>query len=208
VSSDIENGIVKRKNLKNKQKCVFLDRDGTINKFNGFIKRPEDFELIDGAAEAIKKINDLGCLAIVVTNQPVIARGEVEIETLNLIHMKMETDLGNKYAYIDDLFYCPHHPDSGFPGERPEYKIDCNCRKPKPGMILAAAEKYNIDLASSYMAGDDMRDIKAGVAAGCIPVLLAENPGKTGNIESGFKFLQYSNLLKFVESCIPRAKVV
>jgi D-glycero-D-manno-heptose 1,7-bisphosphate phosphatase len=202
VSFDIKNGTVQKKNLKNKQKCVFLDRDGTINKFNGFVKKPEDFELIDGAAEAIRKINDLGCLAIVITNQPVIARGEIEIDTLNLIHMKMETDLGVNRAYIDDLFYCPHHPESGFPGERPEYKIDCNCRKPKPGMILAAAEKYNIDLASSYMAGDDMRDVKSGIAAGCIPVLLAENSVKTENIESGYKFLRYSNLLEFVESCL------
>jgi len=89
--------------------------------------------------------------------------------------MKMETDLGKHGAYIDDLFYCPHHPDSGFPGERPEYKIDCDCRKPKPGLILKAAEKYNIDLSKSYMVGDDMRDVNAGINAGCIPVLLKKN---------------------------------
>jgi histidinol-phosphate phosphatase family protein len=135
VTSDIENGIVRQKCLSVRQRCVFLDRDGTINKFNNFITKPEDFELIDGAADAIKKINSLGFLAIVVTNQPVIARGEVEPYTLELIHMKMETELGKHGAYIDDLFYCPHHPDKGFPGERSEFKIDCDCRKPKPGMI-------------------------------------------------------------------------
>jgi D,D-heptose 1,7-bisphosphate phosphatase len=174
VTADIENGIVHGKNLSMKQKAVFLDRDGTINTFNGFVTKPQDFDLIDGSAEAIKKINNLGYLAIVITNQPVIARGEVDFETLDLIHMKMETDLGKQGAYIDDLFYCPHHPDKGFPGERPEYKIDCDCRKPKPGMILKAAQKYNIDLSSSYMAGDDNRDIQAGINAGCIPVYLSK----------------------------------
>jgi hypothetical protein len=107
VLADIENGIVQKKNLKAKQKAVFLDRDGTVNKFNGFIKTPEDFELIDGVADAIKKINILGYLVIIVTNQPVIARGEVDFTTLELIHKKMETDLGKYGAYIDDLFFAP-----------------------------------------------------------------------------------------------------
>jgi D,D-heptose 1,7-bisphosphate phosphatase len=175
VTADIENGIVNKKNLTIKQKAVFLDRDGTINTFNGFITKPEDFELIEGAADAIKKINSLGYLAIVITNQPVIARGEIDFETLELIHMKMETDLGKCGAYIDDLFFCPHHPDKGFPGERPEYKIDCDCRKPKPGMILQAAHKYNIDLAESFMAGDDKRDVQAGINAGCVPIFISNN---------------------------------
>jgi D,D-heptose 1,7-bisphosphate phosphatase len=195
VNSDMEKGIVRQKNLSNKQKCVFLDRDGTINKFNSFITKPEDFELIEGAAEAVKKINNLGYLAIVITNQPVIARGEADFETLDLIHMKMETDLGRHGAYIDDLFFCPHHPDKGFDGERPEYKIDCDCRKPKPGMILQAAEKYNIDLLQSYMVGDDMRDVNAGINAGCIPVFLTNNKPVEGmdNIKT------FTNLLDFTE---------
>jgi D,D-heptose 1,7-bisphosphate phosphatase len=172
VTFDIEKGTVSQKNLSVRQKCVFLDRDGTINQFNNFITKPEDFELIDGTADAIKKINSLGYLAIVITNQPVIARGEVDFQTLELIHMKMETELGKHGAYIDDLFFCPHHPDKGFPGERPEYKIECGCRKPKPGMILQAAEKYNIDLSMSYMAGDEKRDIGAAQAAGCCPVFI------------------------------------
>ena len=172
VSSDIANGIAGQKNLSLKQKCVFLDRDGTINTFNGLVTRPEALELIDGAAAAIQRINALGYLAIVITNQPVIARGTANFETLELIHRKMETDLGKAGAYIDDIFFCPHHPDRGFPGERPEYKIDCDCRKPKPGMILRAAHKYNIDLARSFMVGDDLRDIQAGINAGCKPVFL------------------------------------
>ena len=195
VTSDIQNGIVQGKNLSFKQKAVFLDRDGTINVFNGLVTKPEDFELIAGAAQAIKTINSLGYLTIVITNQPVIARGDVDLETLDLIHMKMETELGKHGAYIDDLFYCPHHPDRGFPGERTEYKTDCNCRKPKPGMILKAAEKYNIDLSISYMVGDHDRDVQSGINAGCFPVLLSEE-----NIED--KILNYPNLLSFVESCL------
>jgi len=194
VTSDIENGIVRQKNLSARQKCVFLDRDGTINKFNCFITKPENFELIEGVAEAIKKINTLGYLAIVITNQPVIARGEVDFETLDLIHMKMETDLGKHGAYIDDLFYCPHHPDKGFPGERSEYKIECDCRKPKPGMIFKAAAKYNIDLSESYMVGDDMRDVNAGRNAECIPVFLTD---KTMRMETTDNVLQCINLSEF-----------
>jgi len=183
VTADIERGTVHGKNLAMKQKAVFLDRDGTINVFNDFVTKPESFELLDGAAEAIGIINSLGFLVIVITNQPVIARGDVDFKTLDLIHMKMETDLGKHGAYIDDLFYCPHHPDKGFAGERPEYKIDCGCRKPKPGMIFAAAEKYNIDLAQSYMVGDDKRDVQAGINAGCKPVFLTD--GKGENIFGG-----------------------
>ncbi|GHV82276.1 histidinol phosphate phosphatase [Spirochaetia bacterium] len=173
VEKDITAGLVRSRNLANKQQAVFLDRDGTLNVFNGFITRPEDFHLIEGVSEAVKTINNSPYLAIVITNQPVIARGECSLDDLNTIHEKMESDLGKDGAYIDDLFYCPHHPDRGFPGERPEYKIDCDCRKPKPGMLLEAAKKYNIDLSASWMAGDDSRDILAGKAAGCKTVLLS-----------------------------------
>jgi D,D-heptose 1,7-bisphosphate phosphatase len=173
VSEDIERGLVSRKNLSVKQRAVFLDRDGTINRLNGFVTGPEEFTLLEGAAEAIGHINKLGYLAIVITNQPVIARGEASLEDLEMIHNKMESELGKAGSYIDDIFFCPHHPDKGFPGERPEYKIDCGCRKPKPGLILKAAGKYNIDLSQSYMVGDDMRDVNAGLAAGCKPVLLS-----------------------------------
>ena len=167
VIEDIKSGKVSAKNLKNKQKAIFLDRDGTINKYVGFLTDINEFELLDGVTEAIKMINESGYLAIVVTNQPVIARGEVSVEELQEIHNKMETLLGQAGAYIDDIFYCPHHPHKGYEGERPEYKIECECRKPKPGMLLAAAEKYNIDLSESWMIGDGENDIEAGKNAGC-----------------------------------------
>lgn len=167
VEADYKNGVVQAKNLYNKQKAIFLDRDGTINKYVGFLRNIDDFELIDGVSEAIKKINQSGYLAIVVTNQPVIARGEVTWEELNEIHKKMETLLGRDGAYIDGIYICPHHPDKGFEGERPEYKIDCDCRKPKPGLLLQAAKDFNIDLSQSVMIGDSERDVEAGKNSGC-----------------------------------------
>ena len=167
VSEDFKNNIVNSKNLLHKQKAIFLDRDGTINKYVGFLRNIDDFELIDGVSEAIKKINESGYLAIVVTNQPVIARGEVTIEQLNEIHNKMETLLGKDGAYLDAIYYCPHHPHKGYEGEIPELKIDCDCRKPKPGMLLKAADNFNIDLTKSWMIGDSENDVLAGKAAGC-----------------------------------------
>ena len=166
VVVDYKNGVVQAKNLHNKQKAIFLDRDGTINKYVGFLRNIDDFELIEGVSEAIKKINQSGYLAIVVTNQPVIARGEVTWEELHEIHKKMETLLGKDGAYIDGIYICPHHPVKGFEGERPEYKFDCECRKPKPGLLLQAAQDFNIDLLQSVMIGDSERDIEAGQNAG------------------------------------------
>ena len=127
----------------------------------------EEFELIDGVAEAIKIINNSGYLAIVVTNQPVIARGEVTFDKLQEIHNKMETLLGLEGAYLDGIYFCPHHPHKGYEGEIAELKIDCECRKPKPGLLLQAAKDFNIDLSQSFMIGDSENDILAGIAANC-----------------------------------------
>ena len=174
VCEDFKNGVVTGKNLKNKQNAMFLDRDGTINKYVGFLRNIEEFELLPGTAEAIKKINKSGYLAIVVTNQPVIARGEVTVDELNEIHNKMETLLGKEGAYLDAIYYCPHHPHKGYEGEIPELKIDCDCRKPKPGMLLKAAEDFNIDLSKSYMIGDSDNDVLAGEATGCKSIKIEE----------------------------------
>ena len=178
VESDLLSGKIAAHNLSVKQKAVFLDRDGTINKTNGFLTDINDFELIEGAAEAIKKINKSGYLAVVVTNQPVIARGDCSFEQLQEIHNKMETLLGKEGAFIDGLFLCPHHTDKGFEGERIEYKLDCECRKPKAGLFIQAQEALNIDLSLSYMVGDSAIDIKAAENAGCKKALLIETNAK------------------------------
>ena len=172
VCKDFAAGRVKAKNLKQKQKAVFLDRDGTINKYVGFLRNIDDFQLLPGVAEAVRLLNTSGYLAIVVTNQPVIARGEVTVPQLQEMHNKMETLLGAEGAYLDAIYYCPHHPDHGYPGEVEALKINCDCRKPKPGMMLRAAEEFNIDLSQSWMIGDGENDIKAGKAAGCRTVLI------------------------------------
>ena len=179
---ELKSGLIQSKNLKNKQRAIFIDRDGTINVSKGFISKADDLELIPGSIEAIKAINKSGALAIVITNQPVIARGECSFEELHNIHNKLKTLLGEKGAFVDDIFYCPHHPDKGFEGEVPELKFDCECRKPKTGMIDEAVKKYNIDLSKSYMVGDSTMDLETARNAGIKSVLVdtgfAGNDGK------------------------------
>ena len=176
---ELKSGLIQSKNLKNKQRAIFLDRDGTMNVSKGFISKADDLELIPGTIDAIKAINKSGALAIVITNQPVIARGECSFEELHNIHNKLKTLLGEKGAFVDDIFYCPHHPDKGFEGEVPELKFDCECRKPKTGMIDEAVKKYNIDLSKSYMVGDSTMDLETARNAGIKSVLV--NTGFAGN---------------------------
>lgn len=190
VCRDFKEGKVQAKNLKNKQKAIFLDRDGVINKYVGFLRDINEFELIEGVTDAIKRINESGYLAIVVTNQPVIARGEVSYEELREIHNKLETILGKEGAYLDAIYYCPHHPHKGYEGEIPELKIDCECRKPKPGMLIKAAKDFNIDLSQSWMIGDSENDILAGKAAGCKTVLIGQDDTQQS----------YVNLLEAIEN--------
>jgi len=194
VARDFKAGIVQAKNLSHKQKAVFLDRDGTLNKYVGFLRKADDLELLSGVAEAIRNINASGYLVIVITNQPVVARGEVTFEGLEEIHRKLETELGKDGAYIDALYYCPHHPDKGFAGEVPELKKDCTCRKPQPGMILQAAKDFNIDLTASWMVGDSKVDIACGKNAGVHTALLSRE--KTDDYGQE---VTVHNLLDFVE---------
>ena len=191
VCEDVREGRVQQKNFQYEQRAVFLDRDGTINQYAGFVRNPEELQLIDGAAQAIRQMNQAGYLCIVVTNQPVIARGEVTVEGLQEIHQKMETLLGQQGAYVDAIYYCPHHPDKGYAGEIPELKINCNCRKPKPGMLWKAAQDFHINLGKSWMVGDEKTDIMAGKAAGCRTVLI----GKTAYGQD----MTVSSLLEFSE---------
>lgn len=192
--ADYKSGKIQGKNLRNKQKAIFLDRDGTVNKYVGYLHNPEQLELLDGVGEAIRKINLSGYLAIVVTNQPVVARGEVTVEGLQEIHNKMETLLGKEGAYLDGIYYCPHHPDKGFDGEVKELKIVCECRKPKAGLLLQAAKDFNIDLSQSWMIGDSENDVLAGKNAGCKTALIGETDYGQN--------LQVTSLLDFVKEIL------
>lgn len=199
VCRDLNSGIVSQKNLKNKQKAIFLDRDGTINKYVGFLTDINQFELIDGVSEAIKKINNSGYLCIVVTNQPVIARGEVTFDELTLIHNKMETLLGKDGAYLDAIYYCPHHPHKGYEGEISSLKIDCDCRKPKPGLLVKAASDFNIDLSQSWIIGDEVRDVECGQNAGCKTAYIGSNELTDLHCD-----IQSVNLLEAVNNILER----
>ena len=179
TEKDVENGFIEEKCLKNKQTCIFLDRDGTINQYRGLVWKDEDFELEENACDAIKQINQSGKLAIVITNQPAVARGLCQIKDIETVHKKMSTLLGKEGAYLDDVYFCPHHPDKGYPEENPVYKIPCECRKPKTGLIQKAIEQYHIDLSSSWMVGDTTVDIQTGKNAGLHTALVLT--GEAGN---------------------------
>lgn len=174
VCSDQKSGKVARLNRHNKRPAIFLDRDGVINYEINLLHDKNDFKLIPGVSEAIRLINQSDYLVVVVTNQPVIARNLCSLRELQAIHEVMETELGRNGAFIDGLYFCPHHPDSGYPEERKEYKIVCDCRKPKPGMLLKAASDLNVDMANSLMIGDNVSDIEAGKNAGVKQGILIE----------------------------------
>ncbi len=181
---ELSDGIAAARNLNYKQRAVFLDRDGTVNILKGLIWKEEDFELYSFAAEAIGKLNRAGYLAIVITNQPVVARGLCSIEDVENIHNKMKTLFGREGVFLDDVRFCPHHPDKGYPEENPVYKIDCNCRKPKTGMIDKCVKKYNIDLSESWFIGDSTVDVRTGKNAGARTALvLTGEAGRDGKYD-------------------------
>lgn len=138
------------------RRAVFLDRDGTISRDVNYCRRAEDFEILPGVPQAIRLLNDHGFKVVVITNQSGIARGYFTEETLSLIHHKMKEELQEHGAFLDAIYFCPHHPDD-----------HCECRKPKASLLLRAAQDIGIDLGLSYMIGDDPKDVQAGNAAGC-----------------------------------------
>lgn len=184
AEKEIQRGIVQSGNLHKKQKAVFIDRDGTINVYKGLIYQEDQFELEPFTPEALRILNQSDYLAILVTNQPIVARGLCNIDDVEIIHRKMETLLGEKGAYFDAVYYCPHHPDKGYPEENPDYKIPCQCRKPNIGLIEQAVERFNIDLSQSWFIGDTSVDIMTGVNAGTKTALvLTGEAGKDGKYE-------------------------
>jgi mannose-1-phosphate guanylyltransferase/phosphomannomutase len=155
--------------------AIFLDRDGTINRLKGFITAPDQIELVDDAGSTVEEFKRLGYWVIVITNQPVIARGEVSVAELDAIHGKIERDFLAKNTIVDDFFYCPHHPEAGFEGEVSELKIVCKCRKPEVGLIEKARTIYPIDMSRSWMIGDSWRDVQLAKAVGIRSILLSED---------------------------------
>ena len=157
--------------------AVFLDRDGTLNELAGFLAHHEQLKLLPGAGEALRHLRQAGFRLVVVTNQPVIARGEASEADLAAIHAKLEWELGKDRAFLDGIYHCPHHPDGGFPGERSELKITCECRKPGGAMVDQAARDHGIDLARSWMIGDSTADIEMARRMGLRSVLVRTGEG-------------------------------
>jgi len=168
----LRSGVVSRASLACPQKAVFLDRDGTLNIHRGFITRPDQLELQPDAAESVRRLNGAEFRAVLITNQPVIARGETTLDGLKEIHAKLESELGKTGAYLDRIYFCPHHPDRGYPGEISALKIVCNCRKPRTGMVEQAVRDLHIDLKQSWFVGDSPRDIETASAAGMRSILV------------------------------------
>jgi D,D-heptose 1,7-bisphosphate phosphatase len=166
---------------KKRQAAVFLDRDGTINEEVGYLDRIEKLRLIPGAAEAIRLINASGMKAIVVTNQSGVARGILAESFVAEIHARLREMLRAEGAFLDGVYYCPHHPTEG----RGDYLRTCDCRKPAPGLLLRAAEELQLDLARSYMVGDTLKDIEAGTRAGAKGILIRTGYGKEATHQLG-----------------------
>ena len=189
VNADYANGRIQSGSFATQSPAVFLDRDGTLNREVHRVKRPEELDLIPGVAEAIRLLNRSGYRAVVITNQPVVARGDCDERGLREIHNKLETLLGREHAYLDAIYYCPHHPDNGFPGERPELKFDCECRKPKTGLIEQAARELNLDLSRSWFIGDTSIDIRTAKTMGLRSILV-----RTGHAGADGRFPDKADL--------------
>ncbi|MBW8892247.1 MAG: HAD-IIIA family hydrolase [Burkholderiales bacterium] len=172
VERDLLAGIPERLSGRSLRPAVFLDRDGTLNKEVDHLREPGQLVLLEGAAEAVRRINRAGLLAVTITNQPVIARGEVSWDGLAAIHARLDHLLGLGGAFLDRIYVCPHHPDSGFPGEVPELKMLCGCRKPKTGLFDQASRDLHISRAHSWFVGDTTSDVRAGHRAGVRTILV------------------------------------
>lgn len=189
--------------------AIFLDRDGTINEDLNFLSSPEQVVLIDGSAEAIREANNLGLKVIVFTNQSGIARGYFTEEDLHRIHKRLDELLAEKGARIDAYYYCPHHPTEG----NGEYRVECECRKPKDGMLWRASREQNVDLKNSFVIGDRCIDIQAGKTAGAVTILVLTGYGKEEyekckgeNFEPDFIAQNLKEAIDIVKKCLKENK--
>lgn len=158
---------------KTARRAVFLDRDGTINVEKDYLHRVEEFEFIPGAPAAIRRLKDAGFLVVVVTNQSGVARGYYDEQAVADLHGHVQQQLASSGTQVDAFYHCPHHPTEGVG----RYRVDCDCRKGSPGMLLQAAQDLGIELSGSFMIGDKVADIEAGIAAGCRPILVRTGYG-------------------------------
>lgn len=173
---DFESGRVQAQYGGTLRPALFIDRDGTINRHVGYVTKPEQLELLPGAGEAIRRLNQAGILAVLVTNQPVVARGDCSAENLERIHAHLEGLLGNEGAFLDGVYVCPHHPDGGFPGEVADLKVACSCRKPEPGLVQRAIRDLPIALEHSAVVGDSVRDAELARKIGCPAFHISATP--------------------------------
>ena len=156
------------------RRAVFLDRDGTVADEVGYVNHASRLRLLPRSAEAIRRIREAGFLAVVVTNQAGVARDYFEEFVVSEAHARLKALLAEEGTELDGIYYCPHHPKEG----KPPYRQDCECRKPRPGMLVQASKDLGIDLARSYMVGDGIVDVGAARAAGVVPVLVLTGYGR------------------------------
>ncbi len=184
--------------MERKKRAVFLDRDGTISVEKGYVHRIEDFEFIPGAPQAIGLLRDAGFLVIVVTNQSGVARGYYTLEAVHQLHGHMDSELARYGTSVDAYCICPHHPLGDVDG----YAKTCECRKPLPGMLMEAARKFSIDLASSYMVGDKLTDVETALAAGCSPVFVTTGYGADESANVPADVPRYDSLLEAARAIV------
>jgi D-glycero-D-manno-heptose 1,7-bisphosphate phosphatase len=150
------------------KRAVFLDRDGVLVRDIDYLTAPSQIEILPGVPEALRRLRQAGFELLAVTNQPIVARGMVTETELRAIHDHMQSLLRSSGACLTEVYYCPHHPKATLP----EYRVLCDCRKPKPGLLLRAAEERGINLAGSFMVGDRISDVATGAAVGCRTILV------------------------------------
>lgn len=201
VEQDVTSGKVISLKKKQKTPTIFLDRDGTLIENVPHLNSISQIKFIPNTHRAIQMLNDAGFLSVLITNQPVISRGELSIKGLKRIHEFIEWELGKSGAYLDSIKYCPHHPEKGFEGEIKELKIDCNCRKPKTGLFEQTDDELNIDKSRSWMIGDSTADIEAGKVFGVKTILV--KTGFAGNdmkysAESDFQMEDLPTAINFI----------
>lgn len=181
-----------------KQAAAFLDRDGTINKDKGYFYRPDELEFEDGAIAAIRLLNQAGYRVLVISNQSGIALGHFDEGKVDTLHRWMAEELARHEAYVDGFYYCPHHPKLGIGS----YNTVCECRKPAPGLLLKAANEWDIDLNRSYMIGDHNSDVEAGLAAGVTPIFVRTGHGDHEEVRVSPAIRKADNLYEAVTKYI------